>query len=142
MRRAWIVASLAACVLMAVSGVVSAQTVVTNPNTVTFAASADHSALALDGTTPLVTSYQMQVFLEATPTGTPLTVLELGKPTPVSGAITVTNAVWFAALTPKTRYVAKVAAVGPTGTGVSAASNPFGNVGSPGAPGTPTVSIK
>jgi hypothetical protein len=126
--------------LFAFATLASAQAVVTNPTTVSFTASADHAAMALDGTTPLVTRYDLQVYLEATPTGTPLVVLDLGKPTPVNSTITVTNAIWFAALTPKTRYVAKAAAVGPTGTGVSGVSNPFGNVGPAGAPGTPTVS--
>lgn len=118
------------CAVLALSATVGfAQTVVTNPTTVIFTASVDHDALSLDGVTPLLTSYQLQVFLE-TATATPLTTLDLGKPTPdAAKQITVKNAVWFAALTPKTRYVAKVAAVGPLGVSTpSPASDPFGNV--------------
>jgi hypothetical protein len=113
--------------------VAGAQTAVVNPVTVEFTPSADHAVLALDGS-PMVTKYEMRIFVE-TPLGpTPSFTTDIGKPTPVAGKITITNAVWFSGLTPNTRYVAKVAAVGPTGEGVSDPSNPFGNVGNPAKP--------
>jgi hypothetical protein len=143
MRSTLVIAATALVALMLV-GTATAQ-VVPNPNTVTFEASPDHSAMSLDGITPLVTSYQLRVYLESSQTGTPLVTLDVGKPAPVAGTdgkpmIAITNAIWFAALVPKTRFVMKVAAVGASGEGVSAPSNPFGNVGPPAASGTPTVS--
>lgn len=115
----------------------AAQTVVTNPTTVTFTASADHAGFSLDGTTPLVTKYELRVTL-ATDTVV-ITVMDLGKPLPdAQNTITATNPVWWAALAPKTRFVARVVAIGPTGEGVSDPSGPFGNVGPPAKPGVPT----
>jgi hypothetical protein len=113
--------------------VAGAQTAVVNPVTVEFTPSADHAVIALDGQ-PMVARYEMRIFVE-TPLGpTPSFTQDIGKPTPVAGKITITNAVWFSGLTPNTRYVAKVVAVGPTGEGVSELSNPFGLVGAPTAP--------
>jgi hypothetical protein len=127
----------AACLVAIVAVPAAAQTVVTNPTTVYFLASADHSAFSLDGTTPLVTKYELRVTL-ATDTVV-ITVLDLGKPVPdAQNTITAINPVWWAALTPKTRFVARVAAIGPTGEGVSDPSGPFGNVGPPAKPGVPT----
>ena len=114
----------------------NAQTVV-NPVTVTFTPSADHAVIALDGN-PMVTKYEMRIYTEANPT-TVLTVTDIGKPTPVANLVTITNAVWFSALTPNTKYFAKVVAVGLTGEGVSDPSNFFGNVGAPAKPTAVTV---
>jgi hypothetical protein len=108
-----------------------------NPTTVTFTPSADHNVLSLDGVTPIVASYELRVSLEGS--ASVLASLNLGKPTPVANVITVTNAIWFAALTPKTRYVGRVAAIGPTGVGVSDPSAPFGNVGPPAATPAPVM---
>lgn len=120
-------------VVVGVAASARAQTVVVNPVTVEFAPSSDHAVIALDGQ-PMVARYEMRIYVE-TPLGpTPAFTQDIGKPTPVAGKITVTNAVWFSGLTPNTRYVAKVAAVGPTGEGVSDPSNPFGLVGAPTAP--------
>ena len=134
MRRAII---LAACLVAFMAVPAAAQTVVTNPTMVTFTASADHSAFSLDGITPLVAKYEVRVSLATD--GVVITVLDLGKPIPdAQNTITAANPVWWAALTPKTRFVARVAAIGPTGEGVSDPSGPFGNVGPPAKPGVPT----
>lgn len=131
----------AACVLILLAaGAARAQTIpaAVNPTTVQFPPSADQTVLGLDGVA-LVTKYELRMFLEADQ-ATPISVTDLGKPTPgTDGTITVTNPVWFAGLTKNTRYVARVAAIGPTGEGVSAASNPFGMQGPPRAGGAPQV---
>ena len=126
---------LAAC-LLALALPASAQTSV-NPVTAVFTASTDHSAVAIDGS-PMVARYEMRIFLEAGTT--PLFVTDLGKPTPVLNVVTVTNAVWFSGLTPNTKYVAKIVAIGTSGEGVSDPSNPFGNVPPPAKP--TAVSVK
>jgi len=135
MRRAII---LAACLVAFMAVPTVAQTVVTNPTTVTFTASADHSAFSLDGTTSLVSKYEVRVSLATD--AVVITVLDLGKPLPdAQNTITVINPVWWAALTPKTKFVARVVAIGPTGEGVSDPSGPFGNAGPPAKPGAPTL---
>lgn len=134
MRVRAIVLSVSFLIVFALS--VSAQTIV-NPVRVEFTASADHAATSIDGS-PLVTKYEMRIFLEAGTTV--LFVTDLGKPTPVANVISVTNAVWFSGLTPNTKYVAKVAAIGASGEGVSDPSNPFGNVPPPLKP--TAVSVK
>ena len=117
---------LLAC-LMLVSLPLYAQTT-TNPKTVTFNISPDHSTNGLDGN-PLVARYELRMYVQ---TGmVQFSVTDLGKPVPTAGLITVTNPIWFAGLTPNTIYIAKVAAIGPSGEGVSTNSNPFGNVGPP-----------
>lgn len=130
-----------AAAVLAVAGVpVWAQTpAVVNPTTVQFTPSADHDVINPVTTQPMVLRYDLRIFTEQ-PLGTvPVTTVDIGKPTPVGGTITVTNAVWFSGLTPNTRYVAKVAAVGPTGEGVSDPSGPFGNVGPPQRPSAPAI---
>jgi hypothetical protein len=111
---------------------------VLNPTTVIFDPSTDHEALEVDGVTPVVTRYELRMALESTPT-VPISTTDLGKPLPVAGKITVTNPVWFAGLTPRTRYIAKVAAIGSAGAGVSAPSNPFGMAGPPAAVPPPVI---
>lgn len=111
-----------------------AQNLVLAPTTVEFMASADHALNGLDGN-PLVTRYEMRHFLEGA--SEPVQVIDLGKPTPDGeNKIAVVNAAWFsaAAIVPNVRYVAKVAAIGPGGEGVSEPSNPFGRTGPPAAP--------
>lgn len=127
---------------LAIAAIAGAQTVTPNPSTVQFLASADHNALIFDTTQPVVTRYELRIYV-AIDLAKVIATLDLGKPTPATdGTITVTNAIWFAALTPKTKYIGKVAAIGPTGEGVSDPSNPFGNQGPPAAAGTPIVSKK
>jgi len=137
MRRLLLLVTLFSVGICALSGEAEAQTVV-NPVTVAFTPSADHSVNGLDGV-PLVTRYEMRVFTQSPLGQTPITTLDLGKPTPAGGTITVTNAVWFSGLTPNVLYVVRVAAVGPTGEGVSDLSNPFGNQGPPQAPSSVLV---
>jgi hypothetical protein len=119
-----------------VPAVSQAQTVV-NPTTIEWDPSADHAVLGLDGQ-PLVASYRVDIYLESNQT-TPALTFDAGKPAPVSGKIAIINPAWFAVPIANVRYVAKVAAVGPTGVGVSTPSNPFGATGPPAAPGAPTV---
>lgn len=116
-----------AAILM-VTSLAQAQGVAVNAKTVEFTASADHDALSIDGT-PMVARYEMRIYTETG--GVLFSTTDLGKPVPVAGKISVTNAVWFAGLTPRTKYLARVVAMGGTGEGVSADSNPFGNVGPP-----------
>ena len=112
--------------------------VATNPTTVEFTASTDHNALGLDGVTPIVTRYDLRIFLEGATL--PFSTADLGKPTPgPANLISVTNPSWFISLGMNVRHFARVAAVGPTGEGVSEASNPFGRVGPPVAGGRPVV---
>lgn len=131
---------LALVALLACAVPAFAQATVINPVTVEFLASVDHATLGLDGA-PLVASYEMRIFVQNPLGSTPIFSTSLGKPTPGAGnLISITNAVWFSGLTPNVKYVAKVAAIGPTGEGVSALSNPFGNQGPPMAP--TNVSVK
>jgi hypothetical protein len=111
---------------------------VVNPKTVEFTPSADHDAISVLTGQPVVSRYELRMYLEANP-ATPISTTDLGKPTPAGGVISVTNPVWFAGLTPNTRYVARVAAIGPTGEGVSDASGPFGNAPAPKAGGVPVM---
>lgn len=113
-----------AAVLVLVAGLANAQTLKVNPTIVEFQASADHNATNIDGTA-IVTGYTLRIFLEGATD--PFSNQSLGKPTPVAGLISVTNSALFAGLATGLRYTARVVAVGPTGEGVSALSNPFGN---------------
>lgn len=121
--------------MFAVPLVAQAQSVAINPTTVEFVASTDHAALSLDNT-PMVVRYELRIYTEATTLGDAVVTQDLGKPTPAQGSnlITVINPVWFAGLTPRTRYVAKVTAIGASGEGSSTVSNPFGNVPPPAGP--------
>ena len=115
-------------ILFACAAVASAQTgVVVNPTTVEFIVSADHNATGLDGQ-PLVTGYELRIYLGETVVAT----FGLAKPPATDGALaTFVNPLFFSPLQANTLHTAKVAAVGPTGEGLSAASNPFGNQGAP-----------
>jgi hypothetical protein len=132
--KQWIVVVALVIAALCVPSLARAQTVAINPQTVEFTASADHAALSLDGS-PMVTRYEIRMYVEATPLGSAIATQDLGKPTPDgTNKISVTNPVWFAGLTPRTRYVAKVAAIGNSGEGLSTISNPFGNVPAPASP--------
>lgn len=109
----------------------AAQGVAVNPTTVVFDPSPDHNLTGLDGQ-PKVTSYMLRFYLEGA--SSPVQEQTLGKPTPGGdGKITITNRSLFTGtpLALDTRYVAKVAAIGPTGEGLSDPSNPFGNAEPP-----------
>jgi hypothetical protein len=113
-----------------------AQTVVVNPTTVEFTPSVDHNAVSIDGQ-PMIARYELRIYIEAT--SALLATIDLGKPTPLANLITVTNPAWFSPLQPNTRLVGRFVAVGPTGEGVGALTNPFGVAGPPTAPTAGTV---
>jgi hypothetical protein len=87
--------------------------VVPSGGDVTFDASADHSA---------VTSYEARIYTY--PAGTLVTSVNLGKPTPSGGLITVNLANAFSALTAG-NYDVTIAAIGAGGTSESVYSNAF-----------------
>jgi hypothetical protein len=131
-----------AVILMFAPLILSLQTTtVVNPTTLQCSPSADHSRLGLDDQ-PLVTRYEMRIFLESSNVNLIKTV-DLGKPTPVSDLITITTTqtpTLFSGLNLNTKYLARVVAIGPSGEGVSDFSNPFGFSGPPAAPGgNPTI---
>jgi hypothetical protein len=73
-------------------------------------------------------------------TGTvPVKIVNLGKLTPVANLIAITNATFFAGFALDVKHVAKVAALGSSGEGVSTNSNPFGNAAPAAAPGAATI---
>jgi hypothetical protein len=119
--------------LLCLASVAQSQTVV-NPRSYEFVPSADHDAV-IDGQA-VVVRYEMR-YLQIG--GVAVGVVDLGKPSPVDGKITGVLNVSMVPTSPSARYVAYVAAIGPTGEGISAASNPFAQVGPPANPGPPTV---
>jgi hypothetical protein len=95
-----------------------------NPRAVQFVASADHDRRLPDGT-PVVTGYRFEVYMAGATA--PFHTIAIGKPTPGDGALVTydfssTIAAWPL---PGGTYEARVAAVGPHGTGTSTPSNPF-----------------
>ncbi len=117
---------------------VTAQVPVVNPNTIEFNASVDHDALS--NGTAVLTKYTVSILAAAQPTGTVWKVIDLGKPTPVSGKITFTGlAASLADMNPGS-YVAVVKAEGPGGVSASVASDPFQvAIRAPGVPGKPVL---
>lgn len=105
------------------SGSAHAQTVV-NPKTVEFDPSADHSTLTADNQ-PMVQRYDLEIFVSGATQA--LTKVNLGKPSPQSdGKIRVDFSTLVAGwpLSDGT-YLARVAAVGPSGAAESDPSNTF-----------------
>lgn len=129
---------LLACMLLALLGspAWAQTTVVTNPTTLFFTPSSNHTTVLSDGTA-LVARYELRLFLKGA--ALPVQVFDLGKPTPVADLITIVNPAWFTEIALNAEAVAKVAAIGPGGEGLSAASGPFVRLGPPGAPGAPGV---
>lgn len=126
-----------AVALVLSASVVSAQTVTIDPTTLQFTASPDHTATNIDGTF-VVASYQFDA-VAPNSIGAIAITLGLGKPTPdASNIVTLNLATTFATLTPNATYYATVTAVGPSGSGVSAQSNPFARAGAPKVPSAPT----
>jgi hypothetical protein len=101
-----------------------AQTTVTNPRIVEFDPSADHSALSADGQS-LVTRYDLQIYLQGATQ--PVTSASLGKPAlAADGKVRVDfSTILIGWPLADGTYEARVAAIGPTGTGVSDVSNLF-----------------
>jgi hypothetical protein len=101
----------------------AAQTPVLNPRFLEFNASADHSATSPTGQA-LVTRYDLE--FHNIGASSPFQTNSLGKPTPnANGVIRIDMSATFSALPFGVTFEARVAAVGPTGTGRSALSNQF-----------------
>ena len=99
-----------------------AQTI-SDPGTVEFDPSPDHSRQAADGT-PYLTDYRMSLYVAGQ--SSPFTQVSLGKPAPQSdGKIRVNFLPLISPLSAGVMYEARVAASGPGGTGTSLASNQF-----------------
>lgn len=116
------------CLLLPAWG--GAQTVL-NPTTVEFRASADHGATTVSGE-PKVARYDFRIYLLGATA--PVTSVDLGKPTPDAQQTITAQPDVLLGLPVGQLYEARVAAVGPTGEGVSDVSNPFGREGPPVAP--------
>lgn len=118
MKTLCLLAVVSLCLLLPTAA--SAQVVV-NPNFAQFTPSADHDVV--ENTVPLLTNYELRVFVVNT-TASPVAIMNVGKPAPVSGVIKVTITTTLATIPPGD-YYAVVAAKGPGGENVSLASNPF-----------------
>jgi hypothetical protein len=108
----------------------SAQTTsVVNPRLVEFDPSPDHSGLTVSGE-PVVTRYDLQVFMQGA--SAPILTTSLGKPAAdLDGKIRVdVSALLVAWPLANGTYEARVAAIGPTGAGISDPSNAFDFLGS------------
>lgn len=116
-----------------VANTVAAQTVL-NPTRVTFTASPDHNATV--GGIPLVDHYELRHFLSGA--NTPVQVQSIGKPTPNAQNV-CTAGVTSLPVSSTNQYTAKVAAVGPTGEGISTASNSYFFVAPPEIPANVTL---
>ena len=127
---------LAAMILFGTSAGVNAQTIIDNPTHAEFQST---SHLATDGS---LTHYRLDYYNQAGTTK--LVTGELfpkEQVIPISGA--GTPAAWYSMPVPPrpvaaTIYTAKIAAVGPSGEGVSALSNPFRFPVPPPIPAAPT----
>lgn len=117
--------------LLSLAGAVDrAEAQVINPTGVEFDVSADHNTVVVG--VPVVARYELRIFLSAA-APTPVSVFDLGKPSPVGIKATVRNVAMFTPLS-SGGYVARVVAIGPGGEGVSDATDPFGKMGAPTKP--------
>jgi hypothetical protein len=138
MKRALLVLALLSCPIVA-----QAQTVV-NPTAIEFTASPTHNSTDPLTGEALLTRYDAKYYLASAcnptcPTTTPAFTINLAKPAPVAGKITVSNV--FQGLVLNTPYKAVVVAVGPGGTSPQAQGDlPFGNRG-PLAPPAPVSEV-
>lgn len=113
-----------------VATVAAGQTVI-NPTRVEFTVSLDHAVVLADGQ-PMVTSYDVRFY--AAGASEPTSVSSIGKPDPDGSGVAsvdISSVIIAFPVSPTTQYVARVAAVGPTGEGVSDPSNPFLRVAPP-----------
>lgn len=121
-RRRTGVASLAAALGFVMSTAAFAQSIV-DPRTAEFAPSADHNALAANGT-PLVTRYDLGFYLIGA--AQPFQVSSIGKPTPAAdGLIHFSLSSLTSMPSPGVVYESRVSAVGPGGSAPSGPSNSF-----------------
>lgn len=105
-------------------GAAGAQTVVSNPTTLEFAASADHARVLADGR-PMVDHYNFDVY--SVGAAQPFQTSSIGKPSPAADGLIRHN--FSSSVTawpfPGGTYEARVVAVGPGGSAASTVSNPF-----------------
>ena len=107
---------------------------VLNPTTVEFSASADHDTL--------VDTYELQLFAMAADgsvAAAPESTTSLGKPPLDNQGKVIAKPALLLGIPIGRKFVARVAAQGPTGAGVSVPSNPFERRGTPASPGPPTI---
>jgi hypothetical protein len=126
-------AVLVTLVALARPSLAPAQTVVINPTTVIFNASADHTRVLTVGgqQVPMLTNYVLRIMLEGA--SQPIVSVDLGKPAPnAAGEIRATPAELIGL--PLGAYVARVAAVGPGGMSESDPTAPFARAPAPAAP--------
>ena len=111
--------------LLGMASWAGAQTII-NPTGVAFVVSADHNTVVLG--TPAVTRYELRFYVGGVLV--PYTY-DLGKPaSPTIAEVTVMNPSIFAPLE-SNAYTAKIAAIGPSGEGLSDPTVPFGRIGPP-----------
>jgi len=123
---------LALAILFGLASAVGAQTY----TTVQFTASLDHNVV-FNGV-PVLTRYDLRIYLQGATA--PIANYDLGKPTPdANNQIIAVNPSWFVGLAMNVLHVARVAAIGPAGEGVSDPSLPFGSAAIPRAPVGPPV---
>lgn len=126
------------CLLLAAP--VCAQAVL-NPTKIAWQVSANHSDTLPDGSS-MVLRYEVRFYA---PTATaPTSTSNLGKPTPNASNIAevdLTTHLVALPIDPSIQFVARIVALGPTGTSdESPSSNPFVKAGKPGAPANVVVS--
>lgn len=123
---------LVAAALLGMVAPAFAQAVI-NPTKVEFQVSADHAATLPDGSA-VVDHYEIRYYQSGAQS--PVQMADLGKPSPdVSGKAVADIVGTLAAIpfSPSVQYVAKMVAVGPTGTSAeSDPSNPFVRASAPG----------
>lgn len=106
-----------------------AQTQVLNPRVLEYDVSADHAGTLPTGE-PAVARYEARWY--AAGATAPLTVTDLAKPAPTTGTrvrLDLTSVIGSIPI--GTGYTVRVVAIGPSGEGVSEASNPFARVSPP-----------
>lgn len=101
---------------------------VRNPTRLEFIASPDHAATYPDGSA-VVERYDFEIYLQGA--SSPMTVVNLGKPTPDSQNRVTATPTELVGLPVNQTFEARVSAVGPGGVGRSAPSNPFYRAGPP-----------
>lgn len=116
---------------------VSAQTVAIGPTSqLCFEPSLDHAATTPDGLAK-VTSYGWGYYLPGATA--PVVEFDLGKPTPAADGTIRVVPPQLMLIPLDILYEARVAAIGPTGRGVSTPSNGFFRSGLPRAPAKPVI---
>jgi hypothetical protein len=89
-----------------------AQTTLTS---VTFGPSPDHTTFENDGTTPRVTRYELLIDRVSPNPQVQINTVNLGKPAPVAGVITLLNVPVVTNLPDGVQYLARLSAIGPSG---------------------------